>query len=60
MNRLRFITTSRGVRIGAAYIPKQQSMTADQERIQAALLEPKAARPVSRLQRLLGAILRWR
>lgn len=47
------------VQIGIAHIPKPQPMTADQERMQAALLDPRTAAPQSLTQRLLGAIWRW-
>lgn len=56
---VRYITTPAGVRIGSAYTPKPQRLTADQERMQAALLEPRTATPRSFLQRLLGALWRF-
>lgn len=47
------------VQIGIAYIPTPQPLTADQERMQAALLDPRTARPQSFTQRLFGRIWSW-
>ena len=49
-----------GLRIGAAYVGKplhQQGLDAD--RIQAALLEKRTARPPSLVARALAPIVRW-
>jgi hypothetical protein len=47
------------VQIGIAYTPKPALLTADQERMQAALLEPRTALPQTPLQRLFGRIWSW-
>lgn len=59
MNAPRFITTPAGVRIGCAYQRPMPRTDRDHEKLQAALLEPRTARPVSPAQRLAGAIVRW-
>jgi hypothetical protein len=47
------------VQIGIAHTPKPAPLTADQERMQAALLDQRTARPQPMLQRLFGAIWSW-
>ena len=47
------------VQIGIAHVPKPPPLTADQERMQAALLERRTASPQSLIQRLFGRIWRW-
>lgn len=47
------------VQIGIAYTPKPAMLTADQESIQAALLEPRTTRPQSALQRVFGRVWQW-
>lgn len=59
MNGPRYITTSAGVRIGCAYQPPPARIGSDGERVQAALLEPRTALPMTALHRLLGAIWNW-
>lgn len=44
------------VAIGIAYIPRPQPLTADQERMQAALLDARTSVPQSMFQRVLGRI----
>lgn len=44
------------VQIGIAYTPTPKPLTADQERMQAALLDPRTAHPQSFVQRLFGRI----
>ncbi len=56
---VRFITTPAGVRIGWAYVPKPAPLTADHERVQAALLEPRTQHPPTLVQRVLASIVRW-
>jgi len=51
--------TATGLRIGIAYIPPAPAMTRTDELVQAALLEPRTAQPMSLLQSVLGAIWRW-
>lgn len=42
------------VLIGSTYIPRPPRLSADAERIQAALLEPRTQQPASGFRRLLG------
>lgn len=51
--------TRAGIVIGGAYIPPAPAMTRTDELVQAALLEPRTAQPMSLLQSVLGAIWRW-
>jgi len=48
------------LRIGIAHVPRQRiDLTGDSLRLQSALLDPRTAQPVSRVQRVIGAIWRW-
>lgn len=51
-------TTRTGLRIGCAWTPPPARISADLEKVQAALLEPRTARPLSLLERIFGAV--WR
>lgn len=55
---VRYITTPSGVRIGSAYQPKPPIMSADHERLQAALFDPRTAKPLTGWRRILGFF--WR
>jgi hypothetical protein len=55
----RMVTTSTGLTIGIAFQPRPQAMGTHAEAIQAALLNPRTARPLSPLQRLVGAVVRF-
>lgn len=48
-----------GIAIGCAYTPRPPAMSADAELAQAALLEPRTARPLPFLNRVAGALWRW-
>jgi hypothetical protein len=54
----RMVTTPAGITIGIAHQPRPQAMGTHAEAIQAALLNPATARPLSPLQRLFGVF--WR
>lgn len=45
--------------IGRAYVPPPQRMQGEALKVQAALLEPRTLRPMSRLQRLVGRVWSW-
>mgnify|MGYP003514257598 CR=1 FL=1 len=51
--------TCRGIVIGGAIAPPVPTITQDGERIQAALLEPRTAHPLSLINRIAGAAWRW-
>lgn len=51
--------TATGLRIGIAHQRPPARIDREAERLQVALLEPRTARPLTLLQRLLGAIWRW-
>ena len=51
--------TCRGIVIGGAIAPPVPTMTQDGELIQAALLDPRTAKPQTTLQRALGALWGW-
>lgn len=53
------VETCRLVQIGCAHTPKPAPLTRDAELTQAALLEPRTARPLSLLQRIAGALWAW-
>jgi hypothetical protein len=55
----RMVTTSTGITIGIAHQPKPQAMGTHAENLQAALLDPRTARPLTPVKRLLGALWRW-
>lgn len=55
----RTLRTCRGLYIGGAHAARMPGATRDGERLQAALLDPRASLPLTRFQRLLGAIWRW-
>lgn len=50
--------TRTGIVIGGAYVPPPQRLGSHAEAIQAALLEPRTARPLTLLERIFGAV--WR
>lgn len=52
-------TTATGLRIGIAHQRPLPAIDREAERLQAALLEPRTARPLTPLQRVLGAAWRW-
>ncbi len=53
------LQTCRGIVIGGAIAPPVPTMTVDGERIQAALLDPRTARPRRRIAPLLLALWGW-
>ena len=53
------LQTCSGIVIGCAIAPRMPPMTKDGERIQAALLDPRTARPRAWWERALGAVWRW-
>jgi hypothetical protein len=55
----RCYTTKSGVQIGVRYFPPPNRMAGDAVKVQAALLEPRTLRPMSRLQRLIGRAVAW-
>jgi hypothetical protein len=55
----RMVTTPAGITIGIAHQPRPQPMGSQAEILQAALLEPRTARPLAPVQRLLGALWSW-
>lgn len=57
-HRCRTTVTKSGIVIGGAYVPPPPRLTRDQEAIQAALLEPRTARPLTGARRILGFF--WR
>lgn len=52
-------TTATGLRIGIAHQRPLPAIDRDAQRLQTALLEPRTARPLPQLQRVLGAVWRW-
>jgi hypothetical protein len=57
--RCRHTVTRSGLVIGAAYQRPAPAATRDHEHLQAALLEPRTARPVSGLHKLAGRLWGW-
>lgn len=55
----RGLQTCRLLVIGSAYTPPPPAMSQDAELAQAALLEPRTARPLSVPARIFGAVWRW-
>jgi hypothetical protein len=55
----RCYTTRTGLRIGIAYMKPPARMQGDAVKVQAALLEPRTARPMSRLRLLVGRAVAW-
>jgi len=53
------VETCRLVQIGCAHQPKLPALSPDAESIQAALLEPRTARPLPLFNRIAGAVWRW-
>lgn len=53
------VRTPTGILIGAAYTPPPAPYSRDAECIQAALLEPRTAHPLSLINRIAGAVWRW-
>lgn len=55
------VQTCRLLDIGIAYVPSRsvESFTRSEEEVQAALLEPRTARPLPLFQRLAGAVWKW-
>lgn len=53
------LQTCRLVVIGGAYTPRPPALSRDAELTQAALLEPRTARPVPLINRIAGAVYRW-
>lgn len=52
--------TRTGIRIGCAHTPRHNhSQSADACRIQAALLEPRTARPMHPIRRFVAPLWRW-
>ena len=51
--------TRTGLRIGCAWTPPPAGTDRDHQRLQAALLEPRTATPLSLAARVAGAIWRW-
>lgn len=51
--------TRAGIRIGCAYVPPPPSPSKDAQRLQAALLEPRTARPLPLLRRVAGVAWRF-
>jgi hypothetical protein len=59
-NRRQIVPIHTGkVQIGRAYIPPPHPMSHHAQQLQAALLEPRTARPLTLLQRMFGVIWRW-
>jgi len=53
------LKTCRGVVIGGAIQPQKPVLGAHAELLQAAVLEPRTAKPLPLLQRIAGAVWRW-
>jgi len=53
------LKTCRGIVIGGAIAPAKPVLGVDAEHLQAALLEPRTAKPLPLLQRIAGAFVRW-
>ena len=51
--------TATGLRIGIAHQRPAMPVHGDHLTLQAALLEPRTARPLSLLERILGAVWGW-
>lgn len=52
-------TTATGLRIGIAHQRAAAPVQGDHLMLQAALLEPRTARPLTLLERVLGAVWGW-
>lgn len=59
MNSPRYITTSTGVRIGAAYQRPLPKLDRDHQTVQAALLEPRTTQAPTLLARVVSPLYRW-
>lgn len=55
----RLATTATGLRIGIAHQRPLPAIDREAERLQAALLEPRTARPLLMLQRIVGRVWQW-
>lgn len=53
------LKTCRGVIVGGAIPPAKAEIGSHAEHVQAALLEPRTAKPLPLLQRIAGALWRW-
>ncbi len=57
--RAAMTVTPAGLRIGRAHVPPPLPVQGDAVLIQAALLEPRTARPLPLLQALIGRVWKW-
>lgn len=55
----RMTTTRTGITIGIAYMPRPQCQGHHAERIQAALLDERTAKPLTGVWRVVGRFWRW-
>ena len=51
--------TPAGLRIGRAHVPPPLPVQGDAVLIQAALLEPRTARPLPVIQQIAGVVYKW-